>query len=228
MADACAAYWDEQAESFDHQPDHGLRDPDVRSAWAELLLPLLPAASRVVDLGTGTGSLAVPLAQAGHRVTGADVAPRMIGVARRKAAAANVPVGFVIDDAAAPPIRPGAADAVVVRHLLRTTRSSGRRDRPVARSAAAGRLVLVEGLWSTGAGLAAATTVQLVREHDAETTLVPLSDSRLWGGPISDERYLLIARTMQGRGNGPSGHGSCTSRSNVRRPISLSRGLDST
>ncbi|WP_232665078.1 class I SAM-dependent methyltransferase [Pseudonocardia sp. TRM90224] len=195
MTDARANYWDEQAETFDHQPDHGLRDPDVRSAWAELLLPLLRAASRVVDLGTGTGGLAVLLAQAGHHVIGADIAPRMIGVARRKAAAANVPVGFVVGDAAAPPIRPGAADAVVVRHLLWTLDPPGAAiGRWLDLLRPDGRLVMVEGLWSTGAGLDAATTVRLVREHHAETTLVPLTDPRLWGGPISDERYLLVAR----------------------------------
>jgi hypothetical protein len=29
-----AKYWDEQAAAFDDAPDHGLRDPVTRSAWA--------------------------------------------------------------------------------------------------------------------------------------------------------------------------------------------------
>jgi hypothetical protein len=31
--------WDAAAAAFDDEPDHGLRDPAVRSAWADLLLP---------------------------------------------------------------------------------------------------------------------------------------------------------------------------------------------
>src|SRR6201995_958193 len=51
------AFWDEQAAAFDTEPDHGLRDPVVRAAWAALLHELLPPApAAVVDLGCGTGS----------------------------------------------------------------------------------------------------------------------------------------------------------------------------
>jgi hypothetical protein len=31
--------WDDQAVTFDDEPDHGLRDPAVRQAWADLLRP---------------------------------------------------------------------------------------------------------------------------------------------------------------------------------------------
>lgn len=62
-------YRDAQSATFDAQPDHGLLDPAVRAAWAQLLLPLMPPApASVVDLGCGTGSLAVLLAQAGYQV----------------------------------------------------------------------------------------------------------------------------------------------------------------
>ncbi len=84
-----SAYWDEQAASFDDAPDHGLREPAIRAAWTELLLPVMPPApARVADLGCGTGSLAVLLAVAGHRVSGLDLAPLMVERARAKARAA--------------------------------------------------------------------------------------------------------------------------------------------
>ena len=30
-------YWDSQAVVFDNEPDHGLRDANVRQAWTNLL-----------------------------------------------------------------------------------------------------------------------------------------------------------------------------------------------
>jgi hypothetical protein len=36
-----ANYWNEQAAGFDDAPDHGLRDPQTRRAWASLLIPLI-------------------------------------------------------------------------------------------------------------------------------------------------------------------------------------------
>jgi hypothetical protein len=49
-----AAYWDRQAATFDEQPDHGLRDPDVREAWRRLLL------FHGCGLNTGLLNLTIP------------------------------------------------------------------------------------------------------------------------------------------------------------------------
>lgn len=71
-----AEYWDEQAAAFDDAPDHGLGDLVTRSALASLLALLMPAApARIADVGCGTGSLAVLLAEAGYQVSGLDLAP---------------------------------------------------------------------------------------------------------------------------------------------------------
>jgi len=43
--------------------------------------------SRVLELGCGTGRLTLPLAQAGHEVTGIDLSPAMLARAREKLAA---------------------------------------------------------------------------------------------------------------------------------------------
>jgi hypothetical protein len=57
-----------------------------------------------------------------------------------------------------------------------------------------GRLVLVEGCWSTGAGLTAERCEALVREHRQEVDVLPLDDAVYWGTEIEDERYLLVSR----------------------------------
>jgi len=65
------------AETFDDQPDHGLRDPRVLAAWTGLLNDWLPAGkSNVLDAGCGTGSLSLVLAGLGHQVSGIDISPR--------------------------------------------------------------------------------------------------------------------------------------------------------
>ena len=66
--------WDGYADAFDEEADHGLCDPQVRAAWQALLTRLLPEQPvRIADLGCGTGSLAVLLAEQANRVSGVDI-----------------------------------------------------------------------------------------------------------------------------------------------------------
>lgn len=54
---------------------------------------------RVLDVGTGTGALAVRLAREGAVVTGVDLAPALVDTARRLAAAEGVDVDYQVGDA---------------------------------------------------------------------------------------------------------------------------------
>jgi len=68
---------------------------------------------RILDLATGTGSVALLLAEEGYHVTGVDIAPRMIDIARVKAAKRGVKnVAFLCQDAARLEL-PGAFDLAV-------------------------------------------------------------------------------------------------------------------
>lgn len=189
-------FWNEEAERFDEQPDHGLLDPSVRSAWAGLLLPLMPSPSaRVADLGCGTGSVSLLLAEAGHSVSGLDISPAMVGKAREKFAASGYEADLSVGDAAAPPWPPASFDAVITRHVLWAMDDP---DAALTRwldlLAPAGVLVLVEGLWWTGAGMGAAEVTDLVRRHRAEAEVVVLDDPAFWGGPVRDERFVVVSR----------------------------------
>lgn len=191
-----AREWDAYANEFDEAADHGLRDPDVRAAWSRLLVPLLPEGSpRVADLGCGTGSLSVLLAENGAQVTGLDFSATMLEHAEEKARLAGVQVAFVEGDAALPPFAPASFDVVLTRHVLWALP-----DREAALHrwcdllAPGGRLVLIEGSWSTGAGLTAHECRDLVLRHRAEASIRDLSaEPRLWGQPVDDERYLVLS-----------------------------------
>jgi len=193
---AARALWDQAAACFDQEPDHGLRDPDVRRAWTALLASLLPASpAAVLDIGCGTGSLSVVMAGLGHAVTGGDLSPAMIAQARAKAAAAGQAISFQVMDAAQPSLAPGQFDVVVCRHLLwALPEPAAVLRRWAALLRPAGRLVLIEGRWGTGAGLAAS---EILAALPATLSAQPVRDlsheAVLWGRPVRDERYALVA-----------------------------------
>jgi SAM-dependent methyltransferase len=191
-----AEYWDEEAERFDEQPDHGLRDPPVRQAWAGLLLPLMPCASAwVADLGCGTGSVSLLLAEAGHRVSGLDISPVMVGKARLKLASYGREAHVTVGDAATPPWPPASFDVVMTRHVLWAMDDpDGALRRWVTLLAPGGVLLLVEGLWWTGGGMGSSEVTDLVLRHRAEAEVVVLDDPGFWGGPVRDERIAVVSR----------------------------------
>jgi SAM-dependent methyltransferase len=190
-----ARFWDDQASSFDEAPDHGLRDAAIRSAWASLLTPLMPPApARIADLGCGTGSLAVLLAEGGHMVRGLDVAAGMVTRAREKAVAAGVDAEFEVGDAMKPPWPSATFDVVLARHVVwALPEPAVGMGRWLELLRPSGRLVLIEGRWWTGAGLAADELLDLVHAHGRKASITPLTDAELWGGPVTDERYLLVS-----------------------------------
>lgn len=195
MSSRDPALWDVEATTFDEAADHGLRDPSVREAWRSLLLSLLPPApARVADLGCGTGTLALLLAEEGYVVAGVDFSPEM--VRRAVAKAGSFPAtAFLVGDAAHPPLPAGAYDVVLCRHVLWALPDPAAvLRRWIDLLAPEGRLVLVEGRWSTGAGLAAGETLGLLADAGVPGDLRPLPDPVYWGGPTDDERYAVVGR----------------------------------
>jgi len=194
------ALWDAEAPTFDEAPDHGLLDADVRGAWRDLLLGVLPASpADVVDLGCGTGTLAVLLAEHGYAVDALDFSPAMVRLASAKLAASAPRVRDLVTvregDAGDPGLAPASVDVVLCRHVLWALPDPAQVVRRwVAALRPGGRLLLVEGDWSTGAGLTAARCAEIVGESCTRVEVRRLPDPRLWGREITDERYLVVAR----------------------------------
>lgn len=194
MAHRDMAYWNHLASTYDEGPDHGLLAPRTRAAWSDLLLAHLPPSpADIVDLGCGTGTLSVLLAENGYRIRGLDSASNMLEEARNKAAAASLgaPLTFSQGDAADPPYAAQSCDVVLVRHVLwalADPEAAVSRWRSLLRPG--GRMVLIEGTWHTGGGVSATECQRLLSLHTSSVAVHPLADPELWGGPLTDDRYL--------------------------------------
>jgi SAM-dependent methyltransferase len=190
------AAWDAEASAFDNEPDHGLRDPQVRAAWARLLVETFGKAPlRVADLGCGTGSVCLLLHELGHEVTGLDVSPRMLERALQKVGTA---VRLVEGDAARPDLPRGSFDAVLCRHVLWALPDPGAAlTRWATLLKPGGVACLVEGIWHTGARISAEQIRAALPPSLAWTGTRRLSsDSVLWGGAVTDERFVVTARLV--------------------------------
>jgi ubiquinone/menaquinone biosynthesis C-methylase UbiE len=117
-----AAHWDRRAAHFDEDFGHSIKTAAERAAWDRILGLVAPAghALDALDVGCGTGFLSLELAARGHRVTGVDLAPTMLELARGKAAAQGLAVRFETADAENLPYPAGSFDLVISRHVLWT------------------------------------------------------------------------------------------------------------
>ena len=146
-------FWNTIAAGYEAHPGNvvAYRSPQYQE-WCEVLREALPTgAADVLDVGTGTGFLALIAAELGHRVTGIDLSEQMLSVARKTAAQRGASVVFREGDAVAPQFEPNTFDVVTNRHLLWTLReptTAMRNWDQLLRPG--GRLVIVDGFWSAG------------------------------------------------------------------------------
>lgn len=110
--DARAARWDARAEANAHAPD---RAADLDRIWQHLALS--PGA-RLLDAGCGSGQYAVALAAQGAVVTGRDLSPQMIRIAKGHAAAAGLDLAWQVGDLAQLDAADDSFDAIHARVVL--------------------------------------------------------------------------------------------------------------
>lgn len=203
-------HWAGRAAEFDSGPTHGLLSDAQRSAWNQRVKswggdrPL-----DVLDVGCGTGFLALQFAALGHRASGVDVAEPMLALARAKAAEKRLSVRFDLADAEHLPYPDAVFDLVIERHVIWTLPAPEVALREWARVLRpGGRVVLIEGDWRSGsvnpdyAGIVDALPLyggrpaSELRERMTAAGFVsvgiePLMDAALWGGPVERERYAV-------------------------------------
>jgi SAM-dependent methyltransferase len=94
--------------------------PGVDELVAERIEAVLPRPdAHVVELGVGTGRIALPLQRRGRRVVGVDLSSPMLERYRAKAAALGLPPPALLRaDTTRLPLRDGCADAVLEVHVL--------------------------------------------------------------------------------------------------------------
>jgi ubiquinone/menaquinone biosynthesis C-methylase UbiE len=213
VKDAVRRHWAIRAATFDDAPNHGLHSPAQADAWRVRLRRWAgPDPADALDIGCGTGFLALQLASLGHRVLGIDAAQEMLALARTKATRAGLyNANFHEADAEHLPYAAGTFDLVVERHVVWTLPQPATalaEWRRVLRPG--GRLVLIEGDWR-GPGHA---DYAPLREHlplfggrpssdladilegagFLEVETQPLMDAVLWGAVPDRERYALLGR----------------------------------
>lgn len=144
-------YWAAQAATFDEQFLHSIATEGERRAWEAILDRLAPPGRTldVLDVGCGTGFLALLFAERGHRVTGSDLAPEMIAAARAKAEARGATVQYLVDDAEALQAPDASYDLVVSRHLFWTLPHPERALAEWVRvTRPGGRVAILDGEWN--------------------------------------------------------------------------------
>ena len=138
-----ANYWSWRSSSFDETSAQ-------QQAWWEAYLAATGGDKQceILDIGTGTGFIALGFAKAGHKVTGIDIAPGMLARARSKATLKGIEIDFLIADAENPPFPPKSFDVIVCRNLLWTLCNP---DRALRRwyqlLRTGGRVIVSDGIW---------------------------------------------------------------------------------
>lgn len=150
LQDKITRCWEERAAVYDNQYGHGLKSEEEKTAWQVTLKESVGAGPlRILDVGTGTGFLALILAELGHRCSGVDLSQEMLQQAQKKARQAGFKIDFRVGDAENLPFKDSSFDVVINRHLLWTLPRPEAALREWVRALKpGGRLIIIDGRWA--------------------------------------------------------------------------------
>ena len=115
-------WWDDPTQDYDSFIGHGVNSEIEKELWGNEIAQLLGHKQnlRILDIGTGTGFLALLLAGMGNEITATDWSMTMMQKAKEKAKAVQIPIQFEVQDAENLTFPDASFDAVVSRHVLWT------------------------------------------------------------------------------------------------------------
>ncbi|MEI9939018.1 MAG: class I SAM-dependent methyltransferase [Pseudomonadota bacterium] len=169
-----------------HRPGY----PDSFFRLVELVGVGLPG-QHILDLGTGTGALAVPFARAGAQVVGVDASEAQLSAAREAAEREGLTIDLRFARAEDTGIPGGSFDAITASMCwgyFETARMVEEVPRLLRRD---GVLVIASIIWVRGGGEVARTTDELIARYNEASAVNPR------GGPLdplpawSVERFKL-------------------------------------
>jgi ubiquinone/menaquinone biosynthesis C-methylase UbiE len=110
--------WNQHAIDYDKKHN----DSENPLQWKNMIADLIgkDKEQNVLDIGTGTGFLALIAADLGYRSTGIDLAKKMIEAAQNEANKKNLPVTFLTGDWEKMPFADKSYDVLVNRCILWT------------------------------------------------------------------------------------------------------------
>jgi len=209
---AVSRYWSGRAAGFDLAPSHNVLTEAQHQAWLALLREVAgPPPLTVLDVGCGTGFLAMRMAELGHTAVGIDLAEEMLAAAQQKAVSSGLPVTFRRGDAEAPPPDGAPYDVILERHVIWTL--------PQPKEAVqawcellkpGGLLILIEGIFEMsdrtvypqlaaqlplyGGRPGEELVALLVAAGFRDTAIKPLMDAALWLETPTRPRFLVTGR----------------------------------
>ncbi|MGH8068057.1 MAG: class I SAM-dependent methyltransferase [Candidatus Entotheonellia bacterium] len=209
---AVSRYWSGRAAEFDLGPSHSVLNAAQHQAWLDLLREVAgPPPLRVLDVGCGTGFLALRMAELGHTAVGIDLSEEMLAAAQRKAEGVGLPVTFRHGDAEAPPHDGAPYDVVLERHVIWTLpqpREAVRAWQALLKPG--GLLILIEGIFEMsdrtiyptlqaqlplyGGRPGEELAVLLEAEGFGQTAVRPLMDAALWLEMPTRPRFMVTGR----------------------------------
>ncbi len=210
-------YWSGRAAEFDLGPTHAIQNEAQHHAWLALLQQVVgPPPVKVMDVGCGTGFLAMLLGELGHTAMGIDLSETMLAKAQHKAAHAGLNVTFGIGDAEAPPHEGAPYDVIIERHVIWTLPQPQAALRAWhALLAPGGRVILIEGIFDMpshehtiykdiqaqlpfyGGHPSDALVACLETEGFVETAVTPLMDAALWTEPSECPRFMVTGQRQR-------------------------------
>ncbi len=137
--------WDAN-QNYDSGHAHGVNSETEKELWGNGISELLGRSPdlKILDIGTGTGFLALLLGGMGYDITAVDWSMTMMEKAKEKASAAQIPIKFEVQDVENLTFSDDSFDAIVSRHVLWTLTDPSRASKEWVRVLRPGGMVIAD------------------------------------------------------------------------------------